>query len=248
MFFWFKRPKVVLDCFTDDQVLYDYLAPDKATKFYPEWWKNLEPTYKEHKTPVPTATMKGCRGLIEFHRNGIAIPMWSDVFVNVGDIKTKNIRHAIMNTPTMTHPPQQRGSWLPAQQYGHAKFDNPWIFKTKECVQFMLMGAFYNFDNPDSFMIPPGIIDFKYQQGANINMLFDYREQSRDVMIKAGDPAVMLIPLTEREVVVKKHKVSSQEYRDLKMLPYTFSNHYGFNKRVIDRAEEEKKCPLHFWK
>jgi hypothetical protein len=249
MMFFFRRKQIVLDCFTDDQVLYDYLAPDKATKFYPEWWKNLEPSYKEHKTPVPAATMKGCRGLIEFHRNAIAIPMWSDLYVEVGDLKTKVIRQAIMNTPSTQHPAQQRGTWLPAQKYGHAKFDCPWVFKTKEYVQFMLMEAFYNLDKPEDLMIPPGIVDFKYQQGANINVLFDYREQKRDVIIKAGDPLMFMIPLTEREVVIKKHKVTSQEYRDLKILPYTFSNHYGFNKKVIDKAEAEKKgCPFGFGK
>jgi hypothetical protein len=246
--FGFGKKKVVLHCYTDNQTLYDFLAPEKANKFYPQWWKDLEASYKEHRTPVPVATMKGCRGFIELYRNSIVLPMWSDLMVHVGDLKSKALTHAIMNTPTTAHPVQQRGAWLPAKNYGHAKFDNPWIFHCDEPVQFMMSSPFYNLDKPEDLMIPPGILDFKYQQGANVNMLFDYREQARDVIIKAGDPVMMLTPLTEREVVIVKHKLSGVEFKDMKQMPFTFSNQYGFNKRVIDKAEAEKKCPFGFGK
>jgi len=36
MMFWFKKKKIVLDCFTADPVAFNYAKIDRATKYYPD--------------------------------------------------------------------------------------------------------------------------------------------------------------------------------------------------------------------
>ena len=39
MFFWFKKPKVILECFTTEEIVYEHAKIDSAVKFFPDWWK-----------------------------------------------------------------------------------------------------------------------------------------------------------------------------------------------------------------
>ena len=78
MFFWFKKKKVVLECFTDNDIAFNYAKIERMDKFFPEWWKK---TKKYSDKGIPT--IKGCVGFIDYYKKGITIPSWNRIkFLN----------------------------------------------------------------------------------------------------------------------------------------------------------------------
>jgi hypothetical protein len=247
-FFFFKRNTVVLDCFTDNQALRDLYYIDYGNKFYPSWWKQLPKEYVSKKSILQTkvTTMKGCIGLIEYFKNSIAVPLWSDYQIRIGSLTAPSIMFQPAGPWGATHHEhEQWGSYLPPTKYGHLKLDAPWRLRTKDLVQFAFSNPFYTNYSPQDYLFCPGILDFKYQNSVNVNMMFDYREDIRTVLLKAGDPIAMLIPLTDKEVKIKLHLVDKKELDNINVPPLTFNGHYKFTKNLVDN-QEKAKCPLGF--
>ena len=63
-------------------------------------------------------------------------------------------------------------------------------------------------------------------------------------MLEAGQPLVMLVPLTDKEVIVKKHLIGKDEMIRKYVRVTTFHNHYVKEKKI--QQQKEKKCPFHF--
>jgi hypothetical protein len=76
--------------------------------------------------------------------------------------------------------------------------------------------------------------------------MFDFRDDERIIELRAGEPAAMIIPLTERTLKIKTHLVSPQELNNMNPKPITFNHHYQFVKKAMDK--KEAKCPFGFGK
>jgi hypothetical protein len=69
MIFIFKKPKLVIDCFTDRPGVFNFSKIDYAHKFYPEWWKQTPKSFIENIYEM--STIKKCRGIIDTYKQGL---------------------------------------------------------------------------------------------------------------------------------------------------------------------------------
>lgn len=249
---FFKKKPVILDAYTLDPTIFRLARPDHANKFFPDWWKTLPKTVSVPGTRVPFPTVKTCRGIIDYYDRGIVIPMWTDSLISVSDKfqKKHTITSAQQNPNPSTLPPEQWRTWISDKDFGHIKYQSPWYFNCKEDIKFVFTHPMYNSSTPQDYLVLPGVVDFKYQHESNVNIMVEYQDKTRDIMIHAGDPLVNIFPLTEREVIINHHLVTKEELEKITLYPVVFRGVYNFFKKNIQRMEEEEKakCPFHFGK
>jgi len=234
MMFFFKHKEIVLDCFTDSKFTLEHFPISRSENFYPEWWKNLSKEYKEGENFWPTSTMKRCRGIIDFYCDSFTIPLWSDLMLSIENQNVKSFRwqFAQKSFGATIHAADQRGEWL-KDSHGHLKLDSPWQIKCSESVKFSWIPDFYNFDNSWSISILPGIVDFKFNNSTNINLMIKYPEiYKQEFLLPAGHPMIMLKPYSEKSIKIKLHLIDSTELESMKTTP-VFTNLYKLKKKLV---------------
>jgi hypothetical protein len=240
--FFFKRSKIVVDCFTTQSAINELFPIQKASKFYPDWWKNLPKTFNRTNSwglSIPQSTMKACNGFINMYQNGFMIPLWSDLIVETSHVKW--LYEFSAPSEIHSHDPEQLGNI--GDTYHHLKLISPWIFREKTGIKFTWMASTYNqIDRLQAYHVLPGIMDYKYNCGTNINLLFPKVVNKQ--LIKAGTPLVHIIPMSENPVEVKTHVITEQELHKLETNSYisTFIRKYDTNKKIL--KDKERSCPF----
>jgi hypothetical protein len=259
--FFFKKSEIILDCFTAHGPAYNYARPDHAMKYIPDWWKNTPTEVRENNFLLPT--IKSCAGFIDYYKTGIIFPSWFDAEIKIASLGTSPPCEILITDP----PSAPKGSFHPNKMFlgyteedtSNVKFMSPWIFKTKEHVNFAWSEP--TWDNKDLFYdltVLPGVLNFKYNTTTNINCVVRQRKEKYTINIKPQQPLAMLHPLTDKKIVIKHHLVSYEEYGKLDSINRMF---LGNNiksiittsknkKRMIDKADEinssNSKCPFGF--
>jgi hypothetical protein len=92
--------------------------------------------------------------------------------------------------------------------------------------------------------MPPGTLDFKYQNATNINLFLKYAKEAQEFIISAGTPLYHIIPLSEREVELSVHMLSNEEYQNMvsKHTRISFTNKYFKIKNIL--KNKAKSCPF----
>jgi hypothetical protein len=235
MIFIFKKKKLIVDAFTYERYInvYEAMPIDYSHKFYPQWWKNVN---KGERTKDSILNVKGCIGIANVYTNSITLPMWSDIEL---DVVSGEWRFSDGFSKLDFHPQVQRGEFK--KDHLHFKFICPWYLKSEKGVNFSYIGDYYN-HNDLPIEVAPGIVDYYYQHSINFNFLVP--KQVKKVFIPVGTPLAIITPLTEREVILKRHLVSDEEYMKIyaKHSPLSFGRKYYTNKRL--REAQETKCPF----
>jgi len=241
MFFWFKRKKIILDCFTSEALAFDRHKPQKAVHSLPDWYRQLKPG-------VPN--MKYCHGFKQFFKNAISLNMWTTLDFTVNTEEKKwDWRASLPSTIISEHSPEQYGYFLSEKDYDHIKLDSPWALKTNKYVNFAWVDSFWC-RNTFDYMFPNTILDFYYQHTTAINMFFRLHGPSYTFKIEAGDPLIFLIPLTEEKIEIRHHLITHQEM--LRYMPYDVGStsqlmRYWIRKKHTDKLlNQQKKCPFGF--
>ncbi len=218
MFFWFKRNKVVIDCYIDNQIMCDTYQIKKGIKVTPSWWKDLAPVVVKYRegSKFLYPTVKKCPGFVDLYLKSWVIPMWSDLTICTD--KSGGFRyafpHAIKYSDVTAHPDFQYEGGFPA--HGHLKLVCPWLVidTHKSNTKFMFTPTSWSlFNDLPDLRVLPGITDYTYNSGVHINCLIP--KVDAEYFIKAGTPMVHLTPLTDKEVEFKSHTVTSNEYERL---------------------------------
>lgn len=235
----FKKP-IVVDFYTDRVDLYNYARPVKASKTFPEWWKNL-PIISNPDPIDPRASMKGCVGFLDLYANGFVLPIWSDLNVVVGPAESDfyQWKYADNLSNAEVHIQHQRGDYLPPSHYQHLKLICPWACVCKEDIQWVFLGAMWNFEKPEDVLIPPAVVDFKHQALLNVNMFFPKGDKERMISFEQGQPLVHIIPMTDRPVVFNYHLVSTKELKTYDTALLWFNKAYKKRKAAMGG-----KCPF----
>lgn len=239
MFFWFKKKKIVLDCFTADSLTYDRHKPERAVHSFPEWWVQTN--------PADGFNMRNCVGFKEFFRNAVSINMWCPFHVEV-DTKNKawEWKAPGMEVLVDSHAPEQYNYFLDPNNYRNLKIQCPWSIKTNRYVQFAFIDSFWCRNTYD-YLFPNAIIDFFYQHTVEINMFFRMFGEKYTFSLLTGKPLVFLIPLTEEKIEIKTHLVSKQEMRRFTQLDDFGPTRYFSRKKHTDKLlAQQKKCPFGF--
>jgi hypothetical protein len=235
MMHFFIRPKIHLDCFTNRADVIEYAPVVNGIEAIPSWWKSL-PKENTASTFFPTPTMKTCVGMYEYYRKSVAIPMWSDMAVQIKSDKQYNWQFADLNSEAEVHDKPQYSGFLGSDNQAHLKIISPWFFKTKNDVSWIMTDAIYNRSTLRDYTITPGILNFSKQGGTNIQMFVDI-SRARTFTIPFGS-VFLLTPLSDKKVVVHRHLIDSAEHHKMQLLynPLTFINKYKHKEKLI-------KCP-----
>jgi len=237
--FIFKKSKIVLDCFTSNKNVLEFTPIDKAIKFYPEWLKNT-PKFLD-KTFYPASTIKNCTGIIDYYKQGFMIPLWTDLSINVQN-RSYQWQFADYKSEAKEHNSAQWDTYVSAQNYGHLKLISPFKIISKNDIDFHFTKPFWNFEPKSSYYIPSGNVNYKYNHSTEINMFIDLTE-NKVINIDLGTPLAHIIPLTDKEVILKHHLISDEEYKNLPVI-HTFVNSYSKYKKLVQN--KESKCPFGF--
>jgi len=248
MMFFFKPKVIHLDCFTSEVIAHDFFPIDYSHKFFPQWWKDLPKVLDDPNQFWGMNSAKSCTGLNNFYSNGVTIPLWSDLLIQQ---ESQNIKWVFSDRRTEMghHLLKQLGNYLDEREYYHMKIISPWILKCKEDINFMWMQPTWSFNKPKEIIIPPGIIDYKYQGGTHINFFFTLTEENKqkNILIESGQPMVNIIPLSERKIKIHNHLISKEEYlikgEDFG-ISFAFRNKYIKRKKLM--KDKESKCPFGF--
>ena len=234
MIFLFKKPKLVLDCFTDRPDVFNFSKIDYAYKFYPEWWKQTPKSYILNF--YEQSTIKRCRGIIDTYKHGLMVPLWCDLSINVENKKYR-WQFSDYKTDADIHESKQWEAFVNPDNYGHLKIQSPWYIKCKTDTKFYWIQPFWNYPLDTPYYILPGILDFKYNNSANINIMLDLQKNYTHT-IKAYTPMAHMVPISDKEIIIKHHLIDTKEYYNLHSnVTATFTKSYLIHKKNIDNQE-----------
>jgi hypothetical protein len=239
--FFRKNSTAVLDCFTYVSYINEYAAISKAIKYLPDWWKQMPSTLPEEMLSI-----KKCPGFINFFKKGIVIPSWFELELTLSkDCKEKAWRwessSKYMDVSDSHHNVQfQEFSGSNGQ---NIKITSPWLFKTKDDIDFVWSQPTWNMrENIFNLSILPAVINFKYQHSTNINFFAEYRKETRTYKIESLTPLVMLHPLSDKNIEIKTHLISENEFQQKR----EGINNFLFSRNVMDDLlKKNKKEKLH---
>ena len=251
--FNFLSKDIVLDCYTAQPAVFNYAPIRKATAFFPEWWKALPPSYALENGLGSAATMKLCVGFTDLFAKSFVLPLWSDVSIGIEkkidpEVETFKYKFRYQFSDRVSsfakHNPKQSGGVYPISEYQQLKFRSPWIFSCAEDISFLQIQATWNFKSPEKMFIPPGILNFKYQVGVEVNAFWPRGIEDNVHDLAFGQPMTHYIPLTERKVELQLHLISHEEFSNrMNMNASTsFLNKYRNNKKIL----KERGCPFQF--
>lgn len=243
MFFFIRRPKIILDCFTYLDYVYQHSPIEQAAENIPSWFKTANTVYNQ-KNFGPTATMKKCPAIVKTMTSGLYMPLWADVRFEISSSRTENNTikkelkwsFADKKTSISPHPEEQWKMFTQEDKLFHLKIDSVWNFKTKEDIYFYWTQPFYH--KQSEYIIVPGIDSYTTSHNTSINGFINL-EKDREFIISQGTPIVHIIPLTDKRIELKHHLVSQQEYDNMQVMPFTFLDYYKKLKKP------KLKCPFH---
>jgi hypothetical protein len=246
MFFFIKPSVIHLDCFTQDARVHKFHPISPATNFYPAWWKNLPKTVKTEKVWWGGSTMKSCTGFIEYYKNSISIPLWSELVIGIQPGTGVRWQFADHYTSAEVHNEEQFKNFVDPKSFLHLKILSPWLFKTKKSIKWSWNFPVWNYNTPDELVILPGVINFKYIHSTHINMFINIT-QATEIFLNANTPIINLIPMSDNHVTIHNHLVDADEYKKIiaaDNFPAYFFNRYQKSKKY--RTQLEAKCPFGF--
>jgi len=240
--------KVTLECFTNNSGIHEMFPISPARKFRPEWFEHISSAFKttnefgvEHEAP----TLKRCDGLIKLYNNGWILPLWADFIIETeadgryrwitphGAVRSQV--HDADESTLDSHYPEQMGNMF--DDYVHIKLIVPWYIREKTGVDFHFGGNTWGIKQHwDDIIILPGILNFKSQHGANINM---FMKKERRIELKHNTPLIQCIPLSKARLEIKNILATDQEYKHLKQYAYGFTFTGLYKKRL--KLKNERK-------
>lgn len=245
MMFWFKKKKLIVDMFTVSTTVFNAAKPRLANRFYPDWWKELKQDVPTEITTSPLATMRGCSGFIEHYRHGFVVPMWTDLKVEVGEIGSPYFQASVSDnmTTVVYHDPRQRGRFAPESNFLNLKLENPWLAKCSESIPFKWEQLTWSSNKLNECIVLPGTVEYKYQHFMQLQLLFCRSDTRKMISIDFGDPLVHVTPLTERELDLRYHLVSVDEFNKLVILGERISFTRSYMKYKKALKLDQKGCP-----
>ena len=239
--FWGKRKPVVLNCYTCRPDVFNFFPIVSAKQKIPAWFKKLPtPYYKGLDDNVQN--LKLCPAVVELFCQGFLLPLWSDLFLEIGKAGTENYRwqYSDRKSDIQVHPARDWGDEFPTTKYQHLKLDSPWFFECEEDIRFLATSPEWQFDTLDGIHILSGVLGFNAQGTTNINMFARRDAEVRKKIIPCGTPIYQFIPLTDRKVVLKTHLISKNELerKQTKSTRVSFIRHYQKKLNLF-----KNKCP-----
>jgi hypothetical protein len=166
--------------------------PQPASKFIPEWYKNISSYANEKKMPdgkgTTTATVKKCMPVFDAVTAGYIITSPADIWVS---IKNGQQYFEWSNFELISFHPVEQASGHPAGNgFSYPKWNNPWAIKTPKGYSTLFVQPFHR---ESLFTILPGIVDTDTYT-AQVNFPFTINDLLFEGLIPKGTPIAQVIP------------------------------------------------------
>lgn len=198
----FKKPKK-LTAITKDRGLAAMFPVVKASEALPNWHATMRSYFNTNTCPVKTSivdripTIKGCFGVNELLHTGFIMPAWSDISILVYP-DGKIAQRCGDGTERNVHVHDRRQAPDTFGECVVIKLESPWYFESS--VKFVWLGTPYHHPLAARFFAPSAIIEFEYQNTTNAFLVLPLEDKVYEVMVRAGQPLVHLIPMCEEPV------------------------------------------------
>lgn len=209
--FFIKPSQLTVDCFTTNEIVYQTAKIEPAVKFVPNWWKQLPKSYGEHPY-IQTGTLKKCLGFLDLYKSGFIMPMWCDFAVDIGPIGSNYYKYQYADFLSVAneHPENQKGTFCTPTNYQHLKLNSHWFLKTNKNLNWLFMDVIWNDVNLPPYRVLTGVLNFKYDNSTNVNVIFKRQEKEQQIFIPYKTPLVHLIPMTEKFIKLNYELVDEQ--------------------------------------
>jgi hypothetical protein len=243
MFFFMRKKEVVLDCFTYLHEAYEYCKIDHAIKFIPQWWKDT-PKEIDNADGTKILSIKNCHGLMDYYKTGIIIPSWFELQFFMREKNKDQVWYKWKSSSDKLEITNHYSN----QFYGFAgedginlKIQSTWQIKCKEDIKFTFNSPAWNSSEyMKYFYIMPGVVDFKYQHGTNINIFYKQDDQEREVLIRPKQPLVIMHPMTERKIKLRHHLIDEKEWYNIMSYRNLF-----ITQNYKEIKQLKNGCPFH---
>jgi len=248
-----RKKKLEVRFFTQEDGLVELFAPQKLSRFTPDWWKNTPstlPEVKGSKTRTPAKlrkTAKHCYSIQKTFEAAIAFPLWCDAFVEVlPDGRTTGVAPSNQKGLGEQHPTEQYPGLL-NRDWANYKFGSPWVSYTEENIQFWMTDPFYHKQNRD-WQTMPGVIEFYHQHHTNVNTILrtpplpkkGQKGKGFQYEFHAGDIMAYFVPrVGDRKITIKAEQVSEKEWQRLH-----FGNRIWWSPATQHRKLDIGGCPI----
>lgn len=249
MFGWVKRKiqkPIVINLYTYRSDVY-HSAPVRMSKhFVPSWFRKLSTKYEIDLETLHTKTnMRFCAGLTDLIGRGFIIPLWSDVRVQLAKLGDESNEYRWQFADGLTeadvHKTDQRGDLWPEDKYAHIKFYSPWIAECSEPTEFVWQGTQWHNNMPDSYFVPPAVVNFQFQSATNVNIMFIRKPDEMLIDLKRGTPLAQIIPITDKPYIIQAHLISKDEW-DSKGQTHAIQTTFG-QKYLHSKKNPHRRCP-----
>lgn len=233
----FFKKKVTLNLYTDRADVYHWSQLQEAKKHKPKWWRDLKSESDAVGTEA-SQSMRHCAGFNKLFAKAFFAPMWCEAHGHIYPDGNWQFSFADQVSMAREHPASERGKFMADDKYQNIKFISPWYASCDESVDFLFTNADYFDESNKDLIVLNGVVDFKNQSSLNINTMIKRSADCKEIFIKKDTPMYMLIPLTERRVVLKHHLVTTQDLK--RMSQKKFPTLY-----FVNNYRKIKSCPFH---
>ena len=171
----------------------DLEKPQPATKFIPDWYKNMESYTSGDKKPDgnagTTATAKRCMPIFDVITSGYIITSPADVWVSLKDGE-QYFEWATLGLISF-HPIEQAPEHPERKPHAYPKWINYWAIKTPKGYSTLFVQPFHR---ESIFTILPGLVDTdEYYAPVNFPMVIN--DPNFEGLIPKGTPIAQVIPI-----------------------------------------------------
>lgn len=180
--------------------LEDVVPIQPATKYLPEWWKNMPrfPDVELSPDAINKGTAKNCPAFVDFFKHGYVVPLWCDLELEVTQqgysVKTSYDKFVFTH-----HNPIQFKQWLPhhlQQQMSMVlKPECPWRVRTSPGYSVMQLPMLFEFN--DVFETMAGTIWSDEYHEMNQQMII---KKYGKIMLPRGTPLAMYVPFKREKI------------------------------------------------
>lgn len=166
--------------------------PQPASKFIPDWYKNMESYMGGNKKPNGNgntdATIKRCMPVFDAITAGYIITLPADVYVSIKEEK-QFFEWSTLGLVSF-HPVEQAPEHPARNQHAYPKWNNPWAIKTPKGYSTLFTQPMHR---ESVFTILPGIVDTDtYTAPVNFPMVIN--DPNFEGLIPKGTPIAQVIP------------------------------------------------------
>ena len=175
----------------------DIEQPQPASKFIPDWYKNMESYIGGNKKPTgggnTDATVKRCMPVFDAITVGYIITSPADVYVSIKEEK-QYFEWSSLGLITF-HPIEQAPEHPDRKPHAYPKWMNPWAIKTPKGYSVLFTQPMHR---ESVFTILPGIVDTDtYTAPVNFPMVIN--DPNFEGLIPKGTPIAQVIPFKRED-------------------------------------------------